>query len=103
VKITQVEIFDIQLPLRRLRWNPVLLRIHTDEGISGIGELALAYGTGNLGGQGMLRNMAERFLIGADPFRIEDIVRPLREAGVDDRAIAALGGTTRLNPLLALL
>jgi galactonate dehydratase len=73
MKVTKVEIFDVQLPLVRLRWNPVLLRIHTDEGISGVGELALAYGTGNAGGQGMLRNMAERFLIGADPFRIEQM------------------------------
>jgi galactonate dehydratase len=73
MKITKVEIFDVQLPSVRLRWNPVLLRIHTDEGISGVGELALAYGTGNAGGQGMLRNMAERFLIGADPFRIEQM------------------------------
>ena len=73
MKITRVEIFDIQLPLRRLSWTPVLLRIRTDEGISGIGELALAYGVGNYGGQGMLRNMAERFLLGADPFRIEEM------------------------------
>ena len=63
MKITRAEIFDIQLPRLRLRWNPVLLRIHTDAEISGIGDLALAYGTGNHGGQGMLRNMAESFLI----------------------------------------
>lgn len=31
------------------------------------------------------------------------VIRPLREAGVADRAIAALGGRTRLNPLLPLL
>ena len=73
MKITKVEIFDIRLPRPRASWNPVLLRVHTDEGISGVGELALAYGTGNLAGQGMLRNMAERFLIGANPFRIEEM------------------------------
>ena len=76
MKITQVEIFDIRLPGMRLRWNPVLLRIHTDEGISGIGELALAYGTGNTAGQGMLRNMAEGFLIGAARLHHSQLYHP---------------------------
>jgi mannose-6-phosphate isomerase len=42
-------------------------------------------------------------LVAYVPNLITDIVRPLRDAGVDDRAIAALGGVTRLNPLPALL
>jgi mannose-6-phosphate isomerase len=33
----------------------------------------------------------------------KDVIRPLRKAGVADEAIAALGGRTRLNPLLPLL
>ncbi len=32
-----------------------------------------------------------------------NVIRPLREAGIADEAIAALGGKTRLNPLLPLL
>ena len=28
-------------------WHPVLLCVHTDEGISGLGEVGLAYGTGH--------------------------------------------------------
>ena len=42
-------------------------------------------------------------LVSYVPNLITDIVQPLRDAGVDDRAIAALGGVTRLNPLPALL
>ncbi len=38
MKITDVEIFDVTLG----GWNPVLVRINTDEGISGVGEVALA-------------------------------------------------------------
>jgi galactonate dehydratase len=71
VKITEVEVFDVNMSQTALRWNPVIVRIHTDEGISGVGEVALAYGVGALAGIGMVQNLAERFLIGADPFRIE--------------------------------
>ncbi len=68
MKITEVEIFDVKL---RAGWNPVILRVHTDEGISGVGEVALAYGVGSAAGVGMARDLAERFLIGANPFHIE--------------------------------
>jgi len=71
--ITEVEIFDVELTPRVTTWNPVIVRIHTDEGISGIGEVALAYGVGSAAGVGMARNLAERFLLGADPFRIEHL------------------------------
>jgi galactonate dehydratase len=49
---------------------------HSDQyrrGISGVGEVALAYGVGNAAGVGMARNLAEKFLIGANPFQIEQI------------------------------
>ena len=73
MEITEVEIFDVKLTPRVTTWNPVIVRIHTDEGISGVGEVALAYGTGSAAGVGMVRNLAERFLIGADPSRIEHL------------------------------
>jgi galactonate dehydratase len=48
-----------------------VLRLVTDEGLYGLGETALAYGTGSVAGIGMLREMIERFVIGADPMRIQ--------------------------------
>jgi galactonate dehydratase len=74
MKISEVEIFDVKLrdSIGRKN-NPVILRVHTDEGISGLGEVALAYGVGASAGLGMVRELAERFLIGADPFRIEHL------------------------------
>jgi galactonate dehydratase len=68
MRITEVEIYQCAISPT---WNPVLTRIHTDEGISGVGELALAYGVGSSAGVGMLKDLAERFLIGADPFRVD--------------------------------
>lgn len=74
MKITQVEIINARITYQPpMIWNPVLVRIHTDEGISGVGEVALAYGVGADAGAGMVKGLAERFLIGADPFRIEYI------------------------------
>lgn len=72
MKITSVEIWDVNCPA--LPWHhPVIIRINTDEGISGIGEVGLAYGTGHSGGAGYVKNLAEDFLLGADPLKIEDL------------------------------
>ncbi len=73
MKIVAVEIFDVKLAATVTRWNPVIVRIQTDEGISGLGEVALAYGVGSTAGLGMVKTLAEHFLIGADPFRIEQM------------------------------
>jgi mannose-6-phosphate isomerase len=42
-------------------------------------------------------------LVAYVPNLLADVIQPLRDAGVDDRAIAALGGLTKLNPLPGLL
>jgi len=73
MRITEVEIFDVKLAPTVTTWSPVIVRINTDEGISGVGEVALAYGVGSAAGSGMVLNLAEHFLIGADPFRIEHL------------------------------
>jgi L-alanine-DL-glutamate epimerase-like enolase superfamily enzyme len=51
-------------------------RRHTrqhDEGISGLGEVGLAFGVGAEAGGSYVKNIAEGFLIGADPMKIEGI------------------------------
>ena len=72
MKITEVEIYEIEYKSTP-NWHPVIIRIRTDEGISGVGEVGLAYGTGGSAGAGMVKNLAQEFLIGADPFRIEEL------------------------------
>ena len=71
MKVTNVEIFDINTVVPT--WHPVILRVHTDEGISGLGEAGLAYGAGHAAAVGMIRNLVESYLIGADPFASEKI------------------------------
>ena len=72
MKIVSVEVFDIDVE-GVPAWHPVLVRINTDEGLSGLGEAGLAYGTGHSAAAGMVRNLAETFVLGADPFQSEKL------------------------------
>ena len=71
MKITNVEIWDCitAMPMHQ----PVIIRINTDEGISGLGEVGLAYGVGHSAGAAYAKNLAEAFLIGADPLKMEKL------------------------------
>jgi galactonate dehydratase len=80
MKINRVEIFDIHCPKRTV-WNPVFIRIHTDEGISGVGEAGLAYDLGHSAAAHMIKEIAEAMLIGWDPMNTEALwTRMLRES-----------------------
>ncbi|MGH1462035.1 MAG: mandelate racemase/muconate lactonizing enzyme family protein [Neptuniibacter sp.] len=72
MKINRVEIFDIHCPERPV-WNPVFVRVHTDEGLSGVGEAGLAYDLGHSAAANMIKEFAEEMLLGRDPFQTEDL------------------------------
>lgn len=67
MKIVAVEIYVVVIGGR----HPVLTQVRTDEGLCGIGEAAVAYGTGAAAAAGMIKELAEGFLLGKDPSRIE--------------------------------
>ena len=80
MKVVSVEVFDIHCP-ERTSWNPVFIRVHTDEGIRGVGEAGLAYDVGHSAAASMIKEMVEAFLIGHDPFQTEKLwSRMLRES-----------------------
>ncbi len=62
LKITDVEIYVTKIDLGKLGWHPVIIRINTDEGIYGTGEIGLAYGVGAAAGVGMLRKLSAPIL-----------------------------------------
>mgnify|MGYP000014658183 FL=1 len=72
MKVNRVEIFDIHCP-DRPAWNPIFVRVHTDEGISGVGEAGLAYDLGHSAAAHMIKEFAEEMLLGRDPFQTEDL------------------------------
>jgi galactonate dehydratase len=67
MKITQIKIYRVSIGGR----NPVLVKVFTDAGISGVGEAAVAYGAGAPAAAAMIKELAEGFVLGKDPFNIE--------------------------------
>jgi galactonate dehydratase len=55
------------------RLHPVLVEVATDEGITGTGEAAVAYGIGGTAAAGMIRDLLQAMVLGKDPFRIEEL------------------------------
>jgi galactonate dehydratase len=51
-------------------WNPIFIRINTDEGISGFGEIGLAYSDAINAAVGICRDFSQ-IIIGKDPMKIE--------------------------------
>lgn len=74
MKITSVDIIAVANDFKSMtaKWQPVVVRINTDEGISGFGEVGLAYGFGASGGFGVAKDFAP-LLIGQDPMKNEAI------------------------------
>lgn len=54
--------------------KPVILKLETDAGISGLGEAAPSYGVGGNGVAGMIQDLCTRFVVGRDPRAINAIV-----------------------------
>lgn len=74
MKITSVDIFQQGTPRssKEKPYNTVVVRVNTDAGVSGFGEVGLAYGAGSSAGVGMLKDLAY-FVLGADPENVEAI------------------------------
>ena len=75
MKITHVETFVVGTEWRNL----TIVRAHTDEGLTGLGEARMVNHTDAL--VGYLAEAAPRHLVGHDPFRIEELVKKM---GRDD-------------------
>ena len=67
MRITEVQVYLVSVGGR----HPVLARVLTDHGANGVGEAAVAYGTGATAAAGMVKDLAQDFLLGKDPFAIE--------------------------------
>ena len=77
MKVTEVKVYVVDLGSDgrggTYSWHPVVCQVLTSDGISGIGEAAIAYGCGATGAAGMVRDLAAQFVVGRDPFPIEAI------------------------------
>lgn len=69
MKITSAKVFLVDSGYVK----PIIVELSTDEGITGIGEAAIAYGLGATAAAGMIKDLCDRLIIGKDPFRIEQL------------------------------
>jgi galactonate dehydratase len=93
MKITAASIHVVPTGWRR----GVIVALETDEGITGIGEVGIAYGVGVRAAAAMAEEMAERFLLGRDPSPVERIWSDIYDQGFWTKGggaipIAALSG-----------
>lgn len=72
MKITSVDIFDLLPEIADKGIAPVCIRVNTNEGISGFGEVGTGYGNAHYAGIGIVRDLALR-IIGKNPLEIERI------------------------------
>lgn len=69
MKITSVDVFECK---PNVMGAVICIRINTDEGISGFGEVGLSYGKAHHAGVGIARDFAQ-IIIGMDPRNVEAI------------------------------
>ena len=69
MKITSIDVFEMK---PNVMGKVICLRINTDEGISGFGEVGLSYGKAHDAGVGIAKDYAQ-LLVGMDPMKIEYI------------------------------
>jgi galactonate dehydratase len=67
MKVVEARIYIVRIGGR----HPVLVQLRTDEGFTGVGDAAVAYGAGATAAAGMIKDLVEPFILGQDPFRIE--------------------------------
>ena len=74
MKITSVDVVKVNTGASKrvegVPWNPVCVMIHTDEGITGYGEVGVAYGNAGEAGAGILVAFG-KIIVGMDPMRSE--------------------------------
>lgn len=77
MKVTAVRIYLGDVTGRKA----VLVEVETDDGVTGVGESGIAYGAGSTASAGMIKDLAERYLLGRDPFKIEAIWADMYDHG----------------------
>tara|TARA_E500000305_G_C4029841_1_gene244436 strand:+ start:13425 stop:14612 length:1188 start_codon:yes stop_codon:yes gene_type:complete len=98
VKILSVEILRLesaQPTVIKIPWNPTVIRINTDSGLYGLGEIGLAYGIGEHGQAGMAKDFAS-LIIGMDPTKTEEIWEKLYKT-----TFWALGGGVQIFAVIS--
>lgn len=91
MKIVSIDVFDFAKCLNYEDCAPICIRINTDEGICGFGEVGLAYGNAHYAGIGIIKDFG-KLIIGMDPLNSEEIREKLFRT-----TFWGMGGGTVIN------
>jgi galactonate dehydratase len=69
LKVTGCKIYIVAIDGR----SPILVQLSTDQGVTGVGDAAVAYGTGAVSAAAMIKELVQQFVVGKNPFAIESI------------------------------
>ncbi|SHJ51050.1 mandelate racemase/muconate lactonizing enzyme family protein [Hespellia stercorisuis] len=71
MKVTKIEVFHIHTR-KTTGQRPIIVRVDTDAGIYGLGEVGLAYGAAGHAGAAIIKDLA-KYVLGRDPFDTEKL------------------------------
>lgn len=71
MKVTKIEVFHVH-KRKSTGQRPIIIKVDTDEGISGLGEVGLAYGAAGHAGAAVIKDLAQ-YVLGRDPFDTERV------------------------------
>jgi galactonate dehydratase len=91
-KVERARIYHVEVAGRR----PVLLQLLTNDGITGVGEAAVAYGAGSKAAAELTRELVDKYVMGKDPGNIEAIWHTMY-----DHSFWAKGGGSILLPAMS--
>ncbi len=69
MNVTQVNVYIVETG----SYRPPVVELVTDAGITGIGEAAVGFGAGCYGAAAMIRDLAQRYVLGEDPRNVNAI------------------------------
>jgi galactonate dehydratase len=69
LKVTGCKIYIAAIDGR----SPIIVQLSTDQGLTGVGDAAVAYGTGAPSAAAMIKELVQQFVLGKNPFAIESI------------------------------
>jgi galactonate dehydratase len=67
MKIVKARVYLVRIAGR----HPVLVELVTDDGVTGVGDAAIAYGVGATAAAGMLKDLLTDIVLGKDPAQVE--------------------------------
>ena len=92
MKVTKIEVFHVH-KRKSTGQRPIIIKVDTDEGISGLGEVGLAYGAAGHAGAAVIKDLAQ-YVLGRDPFDTErvwnDFLKEISEGTFEDLQLSEI-------------